>query len=309
MKSKKIPNTLFIEELPLVELEEELQSIKERYLQYDSYFIASGCIERGREKFDALWQNYKPYADTQFLKAIKHNFHQRSWEMYLCNVFLNKQLKIQSKNEGPDLIVNDNIYIECVAPTKGDVKSKDSVPEIQSFGEMPTDEIILRITQSLKYKALEQYDKWKSKQWFNPKSPFIIAINISDLGYPDTINLNSINPSIIVKILFSIGTPQINFNKSTNESKVTYSNIEKIFKSNQETVNLGLFTDKFQEEYKVISGVIFSNTDVLNHPENLGDDCIFVNNPLAENSVPEWFMNLFKYLVNKGQEVYLKENF
>jgi hypothetical protein len=302
MKFKNIPNTLFTVELPFIESEDELQNIKEIYPQYDSYFIASGCIERRREKFDALWQNYKPYADTQFLKAIKHNFHQRSWEMYLCNVFLNKQLKIQSKDEGPDLIVNDNIYIECVAPIKGDVKSKDSVPEIQSFGEMPTDEIILRITQSLKYKALEQYDKWKSKQWFDPKSPFIIAINIGDFGY-------FIDITILEKILFSIGPPQINFNKSTNESKVTYSNIEKIFKSNQETVNLGLFTDKFQEEYKVISGVIFSNTDVLNHPENLGDDCIFVNNPLAENSVPEWFMNLFKYLVNKGQEVYLKENF
>jgi len=32
----------------------------------------------------------------------------------------------------------------------------------------------------------------------------------------------------------------------------------------------------------------------LNHPKNIGEDCIFVNNPFADNPVKESFVNLFK---------------
>ena len=122
--------SLFTVELPFVSTNKELEKIKVMYPKYDSYFIASGCVKERKEKFEKLWQNFKPYADNHFLTEIKTNFHQRSWEMYVGNVLLEKKLSIESKNEGPDFIVNDNIYIECVAPTKGDPAKPDSVPEM-----------------------------------------------------------------------------------------------------------------------------------------------------------------------------------
>ncbi len=94
--------TIFTIELPCVENNEELEKVKQRYRKYDPYFIASGCCKERREIFDKLWSNYKSYADSHFLSQIKTNFHQRSWEMYVGNVLLEKGLNIQcvAKNEG-----------------------------------------------------------------------------------------------------------------------------------------------------------------------------------------------------------------
>lgn len=123
-------DTIFTVELPLVETNEELEKVKGLYPKYDSYFIASGCCKERREKFDKLWIKYKPYADRHFLNQIRTNFHQRSWEMYVGNVLIEKGLTIQSQNEGPDFVINKTAYVECVAPTKGDPTKPDSVPEM-----------------------------------------------------------------------------------------------------------------------------------------------------------------------------------
>jgi cellulose synthase/poly-beta-1,6-N-acetylglucosamine synthase-like glycosyltransferase len=124
-------NTIFTVELPLIKTNEELEKIKQMYPKYDSYFIASGCCKERREKFDKLWEKYKLCADGHFLNQIRTNFHQRTWEMYIGNVLLEKELTIQSQNEGPDFVI-DNIaythYIECVAPTKGDPVKPDQFP-------------------------------------------------------------------------------------------------------------------------------------------------------------------------------------
>lgn len=178
-------NTIFTIDLPFVETNAELEKVKILYPQYDSYFIASGCCKERREKFDKLWIKYKPYADRHFLNQIRTNLHQRSWEMYVGNVLLEKGLTIQSQNEGPDFVVGKNAYIECVAPTKGELAKPDSVPEMFvatmpekiRVQDVPVDKMILRITQAIKDKALDQYKKWKSKKWFNAKIPFIVAIN------------------------------------------------------------------------------------------------------------------------------------
>lgn len=155
-------NNLFNVELPTATNDEELDKIKSLYLEYDPYFITSGCSRERREKFNKLWNKYKIYADSHFLTQVKINFHQRTWEMYLGNVLLEKGLKIESNNEGPDFIVKDIGYIECVAPTKGDNTKTDSVPEPYiakkpgdiRLNSVPFDKIILRITQVLKDKAL-----------------------------------------------------------------------------------------------------------------------------------------------------------
>jgi hypothetical protein len=45
---------------------------------------------------------------------------------------------------------------------------------------IPVEKIILRIAQAISNKAL-QYNSWKKNSWFDPKAPYILAINLADL--------------------------------------------------------------------------------------------------------------------------------
>ncbi len=300
-------DTIFTIELPLIETNEELEKVKKLYPKYDPYFITSGCFKERREKFNKLWGKYKSYADRHFLNQIRTNFHQRTWEMYVGNVLLKKNLIIQSENEGPDFVIDKTAYIECVAPTKGDPNKPDSVPEMFiattpeeiRVQDVPVDKMILRITQAIKDKALNQYKNWKNKEWFNPKMPFIIAINTGDLSHAE-------DPSMpnVLKALFGFQFMQINI--KTGETNFSYRN--KVKKTNNESVSVNYFTN---ENLSFVSGVLFSNKTVLNHPKNIGEDCIFVNNPFAKNPVKKSFVKLFKNWTasKENNKISLKKNY
>lgn len=297
--NQKMQDIIFTTELPLAKTDEELEKIKKMYPKCDSYFIASGCIKERREKFNKLWINYSPYADSHFLSQIKIHFHQRSWEMYVGNVLLKKSFAIKSKNEGPDFIVSEHLYIECVAPTKGASTKPDSVPETffaTTPGEIrdqnvPVDKIILRITQVLKDKALIQYENWKSKKWFDPKTPFVIAVNTGDLAHSEDPNMPN-----VLKALFGFQFMQINM----KTGHANFSHRNEVLKSNNKTISVNYFAN---QDISFVSGVLFSDKTVLNHPENIGDDCIFVNNPFADNPVDNSFIKLFKnWTASKGDD-------
>lgn len=298
--------SLFFDELPLIQSDQMLDIVKAHYPAIDPYYIASGCIPERKQKFNSLWKKYAPYADRHFLSQIKNNFHQRSWEMYIGNVLLKNGLVIQSQNEGPDFVIDSIAYIECVAPTKGDPIKNDSVPEMFvatkseeiCVQEVPVDKIILRITQAIKDKALVQYESWKSKKWFDSRKPFIIAINTGDLGYGE-------DPSMpnVLKALFGFQFMQINMKTGAKN----FSHRNEISKTNSETVSVNYFID---EHFSFVSGILFSDKSVLNHPENIGEDCVFVNNPFANNPVNESFAKLFKNWIasKENDKISLKKN-
>jgi len=282
--------SLFAIELPLVKTDKELEKIKQIYSQYDPYFIVSGCCKERREIFDRLWKNYQSYADSHFLNQIRTNFHQRSWEMYIGNVLLKKGLIIQSKNKGPDFVIDKTAYVECVAPTKGDPAKHDSVPEMHvatkleeiHVQDVPVDKMVLRITQAIKDKALDQYGNWRNKELVDLKTPFIIAVNTGDFGHVE-------NPSMpnVVKALFGFQFMEINIKTGAT----SFSHRDKIEKTNGKPVSVNYFVDN---NFSFVSGVLFSDKTILDHPENIGDDCIFVNNPFAEYPVNNEFSKLFK---------------
>ena len=282
-------NSLFKLDLPECLTNKDLEKVQKIYSNLDPYFIASGCIRKRKEWFEKLWEKFQTYADNHFLTQIKTNFHQRTWEMYIGNVLLDKRLNIQSKNEGPDFMV-DKIYIECIAPTKGDPKNSNSVPEMFiakkpeeiRVQDVPTDKIILRITQAIKDKALDQYnEKWKNKKWFKEKSPFIIAINTGDLDWVQ----DYLGIPLIIKALSGLNFLQIS--PSGDESYSWRNNIQK---------GKGVPVNYFSIcKFSFVSGVIFSDKRIIgNIDNNLGDDCIFVNNPFANNPVDPKFIDLFK---------------
>jgi hypothetical protein len=56
-------------------------------------------------------------------------------------------------------------------------------------------------------------------------------------------------------------------------------------------IDLNLFlTDK----YKEISAIIFCSNNIINAPEKLGDDCLFIPNPHAKNPIDPKMYYFFK---------------
>ena len=286
--------SVFTDNFPAIKTNDELDSVKSIYPTYDEYYVTSGCMVDRKEKFNALWSKFKPYADTNFLTELKTSFHSRTWEMYMCNVLLEKNFSIKlptdiPQNEGPDFILKGDTYIECVACSKGDPTKSNSVPEIRyartpdevvAF-DTPTDKMILRITNVITEKGITQYNKWRKKEWFSLQSPFIIAINSGDLSYPQ----DYLGIPLIIKALFGLEFMQI-----TQDGDESFS-FRKIVKKSKVDVPVTYFSSN---KYNFISGIIFSDETVLNHPKNIGDDCVFVNNPFALNPVDNIFLNKFK---------------
>lgn len=297
--------SMFFDELPAVSTNQMLDIVKAHYPAIDPYYLASACTVERKRKFDVLWKNFMPYADSHFRSQAKTSFHQRSWEMYVANVLLEKGLNIESSNEGPDFVVNKQLYIECVAPTKGEPGKPDSVPPMYvatkpseiMVQDVPVDKMILRITQALKDKALDQYEKWKSKSWFDGNNPFIVAINIGDLEYPQ----DYLGIPLAIKALFGLQYMQIFQNGDQG-----FSWRNEIAKGAGVPVNY-FATDSFS----FVSGVIFSDKTVLNHPEVVGDDCIFINNPWATHPVSHDYYSKFNNwnVEKKGNDLWLKRNY
>lgn len=286
--------TLFTDDFPLINTDEELESAKKQYPNYHSYYVTTGCIKERRNYFEELWENFKPYADKKFLSEIKKQFHQRSWEMYMANIFLKQHISIANKkekaqlmpffaeDEGPDLILEKKIYIECVACEKGS-KPDDSVPSFKydfSVQSIPEDKMLLRITQVFvdKYK---QYKKWAQERDFDKNKPFIIAINSGMLDFPQ----EYLGFPLIVKALFGLNNLAISRN---GERSWTWQ--ESISKKNGGNIRLQYFRD---DKYKEISGVIFSPKTILNMDES-GNNCFFINNPFAQNPVVEKYFSFMK---------------
>lgn len=286
-------NTLFTDSFPLVDSDDELNRVKKKFIQYDPYYIASGCIEERKEKLDVLWNIFKPYKDSHFLEQYKIQFHKRTWEMYIGCVLLENKFLIKSLDKGPDFIIADKEYIECVACSRGDLDKQDSVPEMfvaRSLGEMqvqdvPVEKMILRITSVVKDKH-EKYQKWDN---IDKNKPFIVAVNTAELQHPQ----DYLGIPLIIKALF--GLQFLRISQSGDESFSWRKNAEK----SDSLIPVDGFTNDL---YKGISGIIFSDRNVISHPDKIGEDCIFVNNPFAKNPVDlERFSFLKRWYAENGK--------
>lgn len=268
-------DSLFTVELPLANTDEELEQIKAPHKDCDSYFIASGCIKERREKFNDLWSQYKSLADRHFLSGIKKSFHERTWEMYLGCVIKKYFPNVSSGNRGPDFVLNrgrtDEIFIEAVACEKG--ITADAVPEmfiaekLQDIivQDVPHDKMQLRICSSL----IHKYKKYKD---FinNNKKPYIIAVNRGALKYRD-------DGFFIFHCLFAFEDKTVKI----ENHHFRPGGIIKDFFVKDKGVSIPM---KFFEEddHNIVSAVIYSPTDILNSPQNIGSDCILIHNPKAK---------------------------
>lgn len=285
--------SLFTDDFPIAKNNDDLDRLRKQYPDYDGYYISCGSIPDRKNFFDELYGEFKPYADSNFLVDAKSNFHQRTWEMYLACVLLGQGCQISSGDKGPDikLIVDGKIiWIECVAPQKGENNTENRVPDMKYNGgwqNVPEKQMLFRLRNSIDGK-FRIYEKYISDGVVKKDDIFIIAVNRASLDHLDP------GIPLILKVLFSIGYLSLKVKKSSDkksnkDTKPFWSLQKEVPKKNGSMVPMDFFQNS---NHSGISAVIYSKDNVLNCREKMGEDCILVHNPLATNSLPE---NIFPY--------------
>lgn len=292
---------LFPETIPILpidkEVENKLKKLKDQFPAFDDYYVVSAAVEERRVFFEELWCRYEPFADANFVEQSQKSFHQKTWEMYLGNVFLEKEHILESAGENaPDLKIMTNsptAWVECVAPQKGD--GVDRVPDMV-YGvveHVPEEQIKLRIAASFEEKS-NKFKKYIDDGVVKRDQPRIIAINGGGLGF--TIEGE---PPRVIAVLFAIGHLTLHFNPGHTEVVHTsFSRIDKVVKQSQAEVILGQF---LSDKYKHISAVIYSKDAVLNRPLQIGTECVVVHNPFAEVPLPiDSFSFMTRFVSKEG---------
>jgi len=219
--------------------------------------------------------------------------------MYLgCSFLYNdfKLIKTVSKG-GPDLCIKfdkTKIWIEAVTPKMGNGPDKLERPPYMVVVKVPLDKMILRIQNSIDEKK-RKYKSWMNKDFIKGNEPFILAINGSEIPFARTER----ELPLILRSISQFGDQFFTFNKENFEViDQGYHYEVSVQKVSGKTIQKDLLSN---EEFSFISAFLYSCIDPLNIPNNMGDDYIFIHNPLARNKLLIGFLKL-------GREFYRKEN-
>ena len=266
---------------------------------------------RARENCEALWKIYAPYADAHFLIEVKRSFDARYWEMYLATFLIHEGYDISCPKPGPDVgieVSGRRIWFEATCPTRGADGSPNQVPKrrASSAGQLPVVEdvpnerMILRYLNSIATKYNEQYVAWLKQGVVCEADSFIIAINPRGLGHDHA----DTSPPRVLQAAFEVGNPYVSIDSETmTKIDEGYMFRDKIEKASGSEVPTGVFN---RDEYIGLSGLLCSRVDVVNQPENMGEDFQFVTNPRARAKLPDGFRLKGVYFrVDHNDEGYL----
>jgi len=256
-----------------------------------------------------LWNIYYPYADKDFRLQLAHDFHARFWEMYLTCTLISKSFNVVPKlkrAEGPDILIEDSsrrIFLEAVAPSEGCDDNPDKVPKLKSneATRVPDTEITLRYSGVIadKYK---KYHTYLNQGIISAPDSYVIALNSCkiDTAIVDKTATNDL-PRII-KAVLPLGNKEVSISKLSGATvDWRYQYRPNIYRSSGSVVPTDLF---LRPEYANLSGILYSRSDVANHPNRMGDDFILVHNPKStQNAIPhEYFKLGVEYFVELGRD-------
>lgn len=252
---------------------------------------------RARKLCLEMWKVYEPFADKHFVTEIQRDFSARFWEMDLTCTLLGLGKKIECLKPGPDIKVDQSVWIEAISPTQGDDGRPDSVPELITgiAASINSDLIILRYAASIKEKH-RKYINYIEKGIINKKESYIIALNSSQI--PGA-NLELPMPRI-VSALLSIGNQYVEFDRESR--KIVgggYHYKAAVVKSNRVNVPIDMFHNP---EYSGISAVLYDSSDCCNRADKNGSGYILIHNPLASNPIGTGFLGVGKEVLVKIED-------
>lgn len=302
---------LFNENLGKASDSNKLAKLKKKFSHYDpSYVAISTMVTRPdlRDWLESIWEQYEPYADSNFPNEFKKQFNQRAWELYLGSTLLNRGYILAShSNIGPDFKIpydDKNIWIEAIAVEKGD--GQDKVPNIE-YGkamDVPEKEMLLRITAGLREKY-RKYVSYSKDNIVSQKDPFIIAIDRSPLEHMDP------QIPLILKCLFAVGYQVLLIKREKPQPKTegsTWSAREKINKISGSEVEMLMFRDA---SFDGISAIIYCAEGILNSPKSpnkMGNNFVIVHNPFAKNPLPDNFFEFGEIWKQDGDQLKRKKH-
>ena len=254
---------------------------------------------------ESLWSVFEPYADPDFRTELASQFHPRFWEMYLGCSLLEMGFVLIPKNNsfGPDFQTSINeqkVWIEAAAPDSG--TGPDSVPSYNFDVVLPVPEekIILRLTNIID-KKLQAFKEYRKNNVVSEDDAYVIAINGWDIPHAYTED----EIPYIVKAVLPIGNLTVTIDINKMEAINQYYKFRGDIKKKSGSL---VPTRAFQDtSFSVISGIIYSHTDLWNLPAYLGRDFQFVHNPLALHTLEKGWLPRSRSIWVEGDKLRFEE--
>jgi len=251
-------------EFPLIDSNDVLVGYQTKYPELDPAYIATHCGKSRQETkqwLESLWIKYQPYAEPGFLFSLrkKGGFHSFSWQMYLANVFLDKEFELKpNTGTGPDIqLVMDNriFWIEAIVTTPGKDESTSGMPADGDIYKS-LDPRVARISNAL----MSKYEKYKEKylnKICKSDEPLIVAIN-------GTNTQTMFGGRAIEATVFARGNDLFTRNANGSLKGGQYELREKVF-INKNGRNVEVATNYFyNDSFKELSAAIYCEQHIIN---------------------------------------------
>jgi leucyl-tRNA synthetase len=182
------------------------------------------AVEREvRAQLQAMWDQYAPFADTNFRNGFARDPDARFWEMFLGCALLDagKSLlpAVERRKAGgqPDICILDGkrrIWIEAIAPDEGrgpdQVRGPQSTEEGGGFGPVPVRQAQLRVTGALWTKS-NIVQRYLNEGVIGPNDVRIIAIGGGRFGR----HVPEGGLPLILSSVFPIGQEYVSIDRET----------------------------------------------------------------------------------------------
>jgi type I restriction enzyme S subunit len=210
------------------------------------------------------------------------------WEMQLASSLTRAGYQPTKKPHGPDFkieVEGRSVWIEAIAPTKGERGSPDTVPEQSAYGvvsEWPERQLLLRYTSAIKEK-MEKQLKYLKAGIIDETDPYVIAISSICLSWMGAFRGVNQLPYAVTS-LFAIGPIQLTFDRESGGMTQDYAHQPLLFNKN----NAPIAADQFlNPAYRHVSAVLSVDSSIVHTglPAQ-GHESVMVHNPLALAPLP-----------------------
>ncbi|MCK1735719.1 hypothetical protein IVA79_17635 [Bradyrhizobium sp. 138] len=193
-------------------------------------------------------------------------------------------------DKGPDLGIRKGrrtIWIEAIAPAKGDEKNLDKVPELLSAGTSerivhaaPRRQVELRITSALYTKA-QKFRRYHEDGIISEKDSCIVAIS----GGQFALQAGTLGLPYVVTAVYPFGDEQIRIVHNTMKviaTQFTFSDIIKRAARPEDPIGRLAFHSDICRD---ISGIIWSRSSIGNF-STIRHDLVYVHNQRGARPIP-----------------------
>jgi type I restriction enzyme S subunit len=206
----------------------------------------------------------------------------------LYHYFIEQGFSPTSTSKGPDFGIdfeNKTIWIEAISPEPRNIPIDFLEPPEDEFEvqSLPEEEILLRITSSVKEKA-KKFKEYLKKGVISKDDICVIAIDITQLGFWSHLTTNNFPP--FLNAVYPIGHIQITINKKNKKViKSDYEYRDSIQNKNQSDVPTNTFLNDYFLPIGAILGARTNNLITLNN-------ITVIHNFLARSRFPSNFFRV-----------------